>query len=215
MPERHVHVAEHFDTLAQQREASTLGMWVFIATELMIFGGLFFGYFVYRALYPDTFAEASKHLHLILATVNTAVLLTSSFTIALAVHAAEHRSRSLVRTFLLATAALGAVFLAIKGYEYYKEFAENLAPLFGQPFDWPGSEPGVAELFFNLYFVMTGLHALHLVAGITLVLWLVVYNRRRDDPAAVDRRVENVGLYWHFVDVVWVFLYPTLYLIDR
>lgn len=215
MAEAGAHVAEQFETRRQQRESATLGMWVFINTEVMIFGGLFLGYFVYRSLYPDAFGAASKHLDLALGTVNTAILLTSSFTMALAVHAAEARARRSVQAFLAATAALGAVFLAIKGYEYHKEFAENLAPFLGQPFQWPGNDPGRAELFFNLYFAMTGLHALHLAGGIMLVAWLMVYAGRRRDRAAVDRRVENVGLYWHLIDVVWVLLYPTLYLIDR
>jgi cytochrome c oxidase subunit 3 len=208
-------VAAQFETQRQQRQASTLGMWVFLNTEVMIFGGLFLAYFVYRALYPETFAAASKHLDLMLATFNTAVLLTSSLTIALAVHAAGTGSWRAMRALLAATAALGAVFLAIKGYEYAKEFAENLAPFLRQPFHWPGAEPGQAELFFNLYFLMTGLHALHLVGGISLVTWLIVRPIGRGGGAAMERLAENVGLYWHLIDVVWVFLYPTLYLIDR
>lgn len=206
-------VPHQFETLEQKHEVATLGMWVFLGTEVLLFGGLFFGYTAYRAAYPDVFAEASQHLKLWLATINTAVLLTSSLTMALAVHAAQEGGRRALVIFLLLTLLFGAVFLGIKGVEYYQEYQENLVPLQGFNFQYDGQSPRIAALFFQLYFVMTGLHAVHLIIGITLVggtailAWLGRFTPETYEP------VEIVGLYWHFIDVVWIFLFPLLYLI--
>jgi cytochrome c oxidase subunit 3 len=209
MSAMHTRIAEQFTSRAQQEFAATFGMWVFIASELLFFGPLLFGYFYLRVHYPEASAAASRHTDFVLGTVNTAVLLTSSFLIALAGHAAEGGRRRRARWLLAATAALGLAFLAIKGWEYHAEFTEHLFP--GRGFH--PSHGGVAqdmpgmELFFILYFATTGLHALHLTIGIVLCLWLAL--RLREEP------VEIVGLYWHFVDVVWIFLYPLLYLVGR
>jgi cytochrome c oxidase subunit 3 len=217
MPEHSAqpHVAMQFDDAEQQRISATLGMWVFLATEVLFFGGLFAGYTVYRSRFPAIWGEASRHLDILLGTVNTVVLLASSLTMALAVDAASAGRRNAIRWFLVATVVLGSVFLGIKGYEYFHKWEEALVP--GAAFQWKGdpSQAGPAELFFSFYFVMTGIHALHMVAGIGMlaVLWWQATEGRFS--AEYSTPVENVGLYWHFVDIVWVFLFPLLYLIER
>lgn len=212
---RHEHVAMQFDDAAQQEQAATLGMWAFLATEVLFFGGMFAGYLVYRMWYPMAWAEASRELDLVLGTVNTAVLLGSSFTVALAVRSAQINQIEELRRLLLITLALGIVFLGIKGYEYAHKAEEHLVP--GTGFQWEGVESaaGAAQLFFSFYFVMTGCHALHMVIGLGLlsVLWIQAGKGRFSSEYFTP--VENVGLYWHFVDIVWVFLFPLLYLIDR
>jgi cytochrome c oxidase subunit 3 len=188
-----------------------LGMWVFLASELLFFGGLFIAYFHGRAHWPQGWALASRHTDVVLGTVNTAVLLTSSAVVALA-HACEQhaRARRHVARLLAATAALGLLFLALKGVEYHAEWRERLLP--GPAFAL-AQTPG-AEQFFALYFVMTALHGVHMVAGIA-VLAAFAHGRRHRRPWADARHVEVGALYWHFVDVVWIFLYPLLYLVDR
>ena len=206
-------VAHHFDDAEQQHEASALGMWVFLATEVMFFGGLFAAYVVYRSFFPEAFAEASNHLDVRLGTFNTAVLIGSSLTMALGVHAGQlGRPRGIVG-WLVGTIALGSVFLGIKAWEYGHKFHEHLVP--GPHFAWHGPDPGHAEIFFGLYFTMTGVHALHMVIGIGLLSWLVRNARRGRFSAAYSTPVELTGLYWHFVDIVWIFLFPLLYLIGR
>lgn len=204
-------VAEQFDDLAQQRQAASLGMWIFLATEVLFFGALIAGYLVYRVLYPDTFGAASQQLDRIIGGVNTAILLTSSLTMALADHAAEHGAWRRLRLHLGFTAGLGILFLAIKGYEWHHEFVKNLAPIRGQPFVFAEGHPEHAEMFYNLYFSLTGLHALHLLIGVSIVLVLFIASWRT--KALLTAKIRITGLYWHFVDVVWVFLYPLLYLI--
>ena len=206
-------IAEQFDDLEQQRDASTLGMWVFLATEVMFFGALFLGYAVYRSLYPEVFAEASRHLNTLLGTINTAALLCSSLTMALAVQAAQRGLRQRIVLFLLATMALGVLFLGIKAFEYYLHYREQLMPLFGFPFVYDGSSPHNALLFFYLYYITTGLHALHLSLGIITVGVVALLTQRGWLWAQHSITVETVGLYWHFVDLVWIFLFPMLYLV--
>jgi cytochrome c oxidase subunit III len=207
------HLAHHFDDARQQREAGSLGMWIFLVTEIMFFGGLFTAYVIYRSLFPTSFAHASRHLNVALGTTNTVVLITSSLTMALAVWAAQtDRRRATVRA-LLATIGLGAVFLGIKAYEYAHKFHEGLVP--GPAFSYPGSDAPHAQLFFSLYFTMTGLHALHMVIGIGIMVWLLAAARAGRFSAAYHTPVEVTGLYWHFVDIVWIFLFPLLYLIGR
>ncbi len=206
-------VAPQFDDLEQQHEAGELGMWVFLATEVMFFGGLFLAYMVYRLNYEPVFATASHRLNLPLATFNTAVLLTSSLTMVLAVRAAALGARRTTALLLAATGLLGIAFLAIKFFEYYSEHREGLIPLFGLDFDWPIATAPQAALFFNLYFLMTGLHAVHMLVGLTVVavIGLAVWRGRLLGRRSMP--VHAVGLYWHFVDIVWVFLYPLLYLV--
>jgi len=206
-------LAHQFDSLEQQIEASTLGMWVFLVTEVLFFGGLFVTYAVYRARYPAAFAEASRELDVLLGGVNTAVLITSSLTMALAVRAAQLGRRRALVTMLTLTMLLGATFLGIKGVEYYHKFVEHHVP--GPAFRFQGEHAREAQIFFSLYFLMTGLHALHMVIGIGILLVMLVWSCRGIVTAEYYSPIEISGLYWHFVDIVWIFLFPLLYLIGR
>jgi cytochrome c oxidase subunit 3 len=206
--------AEQFDTAAQQEEASMLGMWTFLATELMFFGPLFFGYHYGRTHFPEGFAAASRHTDIMLGTINTAILLTSSMSMAIAVEARKLDAVRLAARMLLLTAALGVAFLVIKGVEYWKEWHEHLVPAAGFAFSEP-RHADAAQLFYFLYFGMTGLHALHLVIGIVLVLMFAIGLSRSECRFAAAERIEVAGLYWHFIDIVWIFLYPLLYLVGR
>jgi cytochrome c oxidase subunit III len=206
-------LAEPFPDLASQRLGVRLGVWAFLTTELLLFGGILCGYALYRVGEPALFAAASAHLDLALASINTAVLLTSSFTMA-AAHAAARAGRwPVCRALLLLTAALGLAFLTLKGVEYHHEWREQLLPLHGLRFEYPGPEGARAQLFFNLYLLGTGLHAIHLAAGIGLVAALAWQTRHRRPVARLGHRVVATGLYWHFVDVVWIFLFPLFYLV--
>lgn len=204
-------LAPQFDSLEQQHETRTLGMWVFLVTELMLFGGLFTVYAVYRVVYPEGFAEGSQHLATGLGAINTAVLIISSMTMALAVHSAQTGKRRALMLFLLLTMVLGAAFLAIKAVEYYAHYQERLVP--GIAFEYAGPESSAVTLFYLLYFAMTGLHAIHLTVGIGLVAAILIMSWRRYVSAEYWTPAELTGLYWHFVDIVWVFLFPLLYLI--
>ncbi len=206
-------VAHHFDDAEQQHEASTLGMWLFLVTEIMFFGGLFTAYVVYRTAFADAFAHASHHLDITLGATNTAVLIGSSLTMALAVHAAQVGNKRGLQLFLFLTIVLGSIFLGIKAIEYAHKFHEGHVP--GPFFLWEGPEAGNAELFFSLYFGMTGLHALHMVIGISILAILLVQANRGWYGPLYFTPVEITGLYWHFVDIVWIFLFPLLYLIGR
>jgi cytochrome c oxidase subunit 3 len=203
----HAAHAHHFDDALQQRDASTLGMWIFLVTEVMFFGGLFTAYVTYRALYPDAYAHASHHLDVYLGTFNTAVLITSSLTMALAVHSAETGRRGRLLLTLGLTALLGAVFLVVKAFEYADKFSHHLVP--GPAFAWPHAEEAPhVQLFYSLYFAMTGLHALHMVIGLGVLAWLVLAARRGRFGPAYATPVEVSGLYWHLVDIVWIYLVP-------
>src|SRR4051812_43251223 len=206
-------LAHQFDSLDQQKEASTLGMWVFLVTEVLFFGGLFLVYFVYRSWYPGAFAAASHELDVVLGTVNTAVLITSSLTMALAVHAAQEGQRRLLTIFLVLTMILGVVFLGIKGVEYYHKFVEHHVP--GPDFQFEKEYVRNAQLFFSLYFVMTGLHAVHMIIGLGIMTWMLIWSWRGVITQEYSNPIEISGLYWHFVDIVWIFLFPLLYLIGR
>ena len=188
-------------------------MWLFLVTEFMFFGGLFLAYFIYRSEHADDFAAGGHTMNVWLGTINTTVLLTSSLTMALAVDAAHHGRRQALMGLLGATIALGVVFLAIKTHEYQHKYHEHFIPFAGLPLseELQGS-PGMIT-FFNLYFLMTGLHAFHMVIGIGLLLVLVALAWRGRLPAERAVVVHNAGLYWHFVDLVWVYLFPFFYLI--
>jgi cytochrome c oxidase subunit 3 len=210
-------IAEQFSSRAQQDFARTFGMWVFIASELLFFGPLLFGYLYLRVRYPEACAAASRHTDFVLGTVNTALLLTSSLLVALAGQAAEGGRRRRAAWLLAATAALGLAFLLVKGWEYHAEFAEHLFPGRGFRPEHGGALqdlPGM-ELFFVLYFASTGLHALHLTIGIAACLLLAAGLRKAAPAGPSSEAVELTGLYWHFVDLVWIFLYPLLYLVGR
>jgi cytochrome c oxidase subunit 3 len=205
---------EQFDTEAQQKDASTLGMWIFLITEIMFFGGMFLAYTVYRRWYPEVFAVASSSLNVYIGAANTVVLLCSSFTMVMAVRAAQLGKQKAIVWFLILTLVLGGVFLAVKGYEWNEKFVEHHVP--GATFHFQGiAQQGPAQLFFTLYFVMTGLHALHMVIGVGLLIMLIVLARKGRFRPSYMTPVDVVGLYWHFVDIIWIFLFPLLYLIDR
>jgi cytochrome c oxidase subunit III len=205
--------AHQFDDLEQQHEADTLGMWTFLATEVLFFGGLFAASVVYRGLYPAAWAEASHHTQFWLGTINTAVLLCSSLSMALSVDAAQAGRSRAVALLLALTALLGTAFLGVKAYEYYLEYADRLVP--GLNFAFEGANAGPVRLFFTLYFIMTGLHAVHLTIGIAIMAVLAVLAWRGRFGDGRYMPVEIAGLYWHFIDVVWVFLYPLIYLVGH
>ncbi len=204
----------HFDSPEQQKEAAALGMWVFLVTELLFFGGLILAYTIYRWEYARAFAQASHHMDIALGTVNTVVLICSSLTMAMAVHSAAAGRRKLLIGFLVGTMLLGAAFLAIKAVEYTDHIRHHLFPGPGFRYPVPG-DARAAEMFFSLYFAMTGLHALHMIVGLGILATLLVLARRGRFTAAYHTPIEISGLYWHFVDIVWIFLFPLLYLIGR
>ena len=190
-------------------------MWTFLVTEVMFFGGLFGGYTVYRSLYPEAFAEASRLLDYRLGAINTAVLICSSLSMVLAVRAAQLSQRRSLIVYLIMTIILGSVFLGNKVIEYSHKFHEHLVP--GPHFGPKAAlaDPQHAQLFFSFYFAMTGLHALHMIIGIAILAVLVVQSWRGRFSSDYFAPVDLTGLYWHFVDVVWIFLFPLLYLIAR
>jgi len=201
----------HFDSPEQQKTASTLGMWLFLVTEIMFFGGMFTCYIVYRTFYPTAFAAASHELDITMGAINTAVLICSSLTMVLAVSAAQMGQRKSTVAFLILTIALGAVFLGIKAVEYHEKFVHHHVP--GPSFHFDGPDPANAQLFFSIYFAMTGVHALHMVIGIVLLAILAVRAQRGIFTTEYYTPIDMTGLYWHFVDIVWIFLFPLLYLL--
>jgi cytochrome c oxidase subunit 3 len=209
----HPFLQHHFEDLGQQHEASTLGMWMFLTTEILFFGGVLCAYWVYRIMYPEAWALGAAQQNWKLGAVNTIVLIVSSLTMALAVRAAQLGSRRWTVLMLVLTLIFGTMFLAIKGYEYHAHFEEGLFP--GDHFSWnhvPGLAPKV-QLFMVFYFGMTGLHAIHMIIGAGLLLWMIWRAWRNHFGPEYYAPVEVMGLYWHFVDIVWIFLFPFLYLI--
>ena len=202
---------EQFSEMPQQKEAATLGMWTFLATEVLFFSALFLGYIIYRHAYPQAFVLASHQTIVLCGTLNTAILLTSSLTMALAVQAAKENDNRWLFRYLLITVLFGIAFLAVKGIEYHQDLDDHL---------WPGPHfkaglPPEAQIFWVLYWVMTGVHAIHVTVGIVLISIMAWLARRRKFSDSYYTPVENTGLYWHFVDIVWIFLYPLLYLVHR
>jgi len=205
-----------FRDLNQQHEAAVLGMWAFLATEVMFFGALFLGVGAYHVLYPEACEKASAKLNWMVGGINTVVLLVSSLFMALAVHHAKHGNRRPLMWYLGLTAALGGVFLCLKGFEYYTDFRDNLVP--GVRFDdheWreQGVDPGRVKLFLLFYWIMTALHGLHVTIGACAVLVMLELARRNTFTPPYYAPVDVTGLYWHFVDLVWIFLLPMLYLL--
>ncbi len=212
----------HFVTESQQKNAASLGMWVFLAQEVMFFGGMICAYLVYRYKYFGDFGSASQTLNIWYGTINTAGLICSSLTVVLAVRAAQLGKRKALVTWLLLTIVLGIAFLGIKGIEYYEKFENHHVP--GPSFAYTGTVPSHpnlpanprhAEIYFSLYFAMTGMHALHMIVGVGLFSTLAFFAWRGKYSAEYYTPIENAGLYWHFVDIVWIYLFPLLYLIDR
>ncbi len=206
-------LAHQFEDAAQQRDAATLGMWIFLATEVLFFGAMFLGYTVYRIGSPHVFQAASNHTLVLAGTVNTALLLISSFTMVLGVRAAKGLRPRATAGFLALTALLGVVFLTIKGFEYRHEVYEGLWP--GHHFHIDGMDSPVARMFFYLYFLMTGVHAFHVVIGVGMLSLFTLRALFGFQPAKLVTSVELLGLYWHFVDLVWIFLFPLIYLAGR
>jgi cytochrome c oxidase subunit 3 len=234
--EEHEHVVlpqhrHHFETEEQQREAGSFGMWLFLLTEIMFFGGMFFAYLLYRNWYYPAFAAASNQLSVPLGAFNTVVLITSGFCMALGVWASEVRKKGLLVLMLILTTFFGLVFLGVKTVEYHEKYEKHHIPgdsfsisMFTNPAAYPETKdekplaPDMAQktqIFFFLYFAMTGMHALHMIIGIGLLAWLIKRANRGDFTEGYVAPIENFGLYWHFVDIVWLFLFPLLYLINR
>lgn len=204
----------HFDDVEQQRESSTLGMWVFLLTEIMFFGGMFGSYTVYRNMYPGAFESASRFMNVTLGGLNTAVLITSSLTMVLAVRSAQIGSKKMLILFLILTLILGGVFLGIKYDEYHEKWVDHHVPGPGFRFD-DAQYTHQAQILFFLYFAMTGMHAIHMVVGVGLLTTLIVMAARDRFSVEWYTPVDMIGLYWHFVDIVWIFLFPLLYLIGH
>jgi cytochrome c oxidase subunit III len=213
----------HFASEEQQRNAASLGMWMFLGTEIMFFGGMFAGYLIYRLIYFPEFAAGSRSLNLVVGTVNTAVLICSSLTVALSVRASQLGRRKQLLGLLIATMLFGCAFLGIKGYEWHHEYTEHHIPTFND-FDArnlipenPGLhlDPTRTKLFFSLYFALTGVHAAHMLVGIGIFIVITIMAWRGKITPKYNTPLEIAGLYWHFVDVVWIYLFPLLYLIDR
>ncbi|MBV8279195.1 MAG: cytochrome c oxidase subunit 3 [Verrucomicrobia bacterium] len=201
---------EHFSDIEQQRETSTAGIWVFIGSEIMFFGALILAFSVYRFSYAREFAEGAAELNLLLGGINTAILFTSGLTMSLAATANRMGWKGSTLILLLTTALLGVVFLGIKVFEYHEDWTKRLFP--GPGFNWTDSDSPQVQLFFVLYFIMTGIHALHLIVGVGVVVviaWLALRDRIH---AGHFMPLDVAGLYWHFVDLVWVFLFALLYL---
>jgi cytochrome c oxidase subunit 3 len=213
----------HFATEEQQRNASSFGMWIFLGTEVMFFGGLFVSYLIYRLWYFGDFGAASKSIDATLGATNTAVLICSSLTVVLAIWGAQTANRKLMIGSLILTMLFGLAFLGIKGKEYKDKFEEHHVP--GASFSFekvpiPGhpdqyANPRHAQIFFALYFIMTGLHALHMVVGLGIFTWLLTMAWKGRFTPEYHTPLEIGGLYWHFVDIIWIYLFPLLYLIDR
>lgn len=204
-------VPNPFHDQAQRRIANQLGMWTLLATEVLLFGGMFLAYTAYRITYPAAFSEGSRHLEFWKGTINTAVLLTSSLFMALGDAMIKRGKRNALQACLVVTAALGILFLGIKFSEYHAMYREHLVP--GVRYTPQG--PAQMQLFLFLYFAMTGLHAIHMMIGVGVLSWLMWMNHRGQLSPEKHEPVVMVGLYWHFVDCVWIFLYPLLYLIPR
>jgi cytochrome c oxidase subunit III len=220
--QHHPELLHHFAEPQQQEDSASLGMWIFLGTEVMFFGGLFCAYLIYRLAYFGDFAAASQTLSWKLGATNTAVLICSSLTVVFAVYAAQQGKRTMLIGSLVLTIILGFAFLGIKATEYAEKFEKHHVP--GPSFQFdnvpvPGhpdqmANPGHAQIYFALYFIMTGLHALHMIIGIGFFTWLLFAAWRGRFTPEYNTPVEMGGLYWHFVDIVWIYLFPLLYLID-
>ena len=210
------YVKHHFVNAAQQIDADTLGMWTFLITEVLFFGGMFAAYAVYRNLYPDAFAATSEFMNVKIGAANTAVLICSSLTMAMAVRSAQLSKRKALIGYLIGTLIFGSIFLIVKGFEYHAKYVERLIP--GPNFGPEHLAPQFmhhAQILFFLYFCMTGMHAVHMIVGAGLLTFLIIQAYRNVFNANNFVTVEMIGLYWHFVDVVWIFLFPLLYLIGH
>jgi cytochrome c oxidase subunit 3 len=208
---RPAHLAHHFSEVGQQKDSAKLGMWIFLLTEILLFGGLFRAYAVYRSWNPDMFYNAHKFLNVYLGTVNTFVLISSSLTIALAIHYIRLGRRRAAIVGLTLTIIFAIGFLVIKYFEYSHKF--HLGQLPGKYYTFTGVEGSNPHIFFSIYFMMTGLHGLHVMAGIGIITWVLVKTVKGRFTPEYYTPMELTGLYWHLVDIIWIFLFPLLYLV--
>ncbi|MCC5939957.1 MAG: cytochrome c oxidase subunit 3 family protein [Balneolaceae bacterium] len=206
------HLKHYFVDSDQQFEASKMGMWVFLVTEILFFGGLFVAYIVYRSWYPELYLLASEELDTFWGAVNTAVLIGSSLTVAMAIRSAQLNQIKGLIINLWITIGLACTFMVIKYFEYSEKFAKGILP--GSAYSYDGVEHEKANIFFSIYYMMTGLHGIHVLIGIGLMIWLVFKAKKKVFHSGYYTPVEITGLYWHLVDVIWIFLFPLLYLID-
>lgn len=207
----HPHLAHHFKSMAHQFEAAKLGVWLFLCTEILMFGGLFVGYLVYHSLYPEMFAEGATHLDWRLGATNTVVLLISSFTMAMGIHYAQTNQRQKSWNMLLVTVICAAIFMVIKYFEYSHKIHLGLTP--GQFFSFKDASASNLALYFSFYFVMTGIHGSHVLVGMGLIIWCMIRTKRGDFDSENYAFVEGTGLFWHLVDLIWIYLFPLLYLV--
>lgn len=206
------HVQHHFVDSDQQFESAKMGMWVFLVTEILFFGGLFLAYIAYRAWYPELYILASEELNTFWGAVNTAVLIGSSLTVAMAIRSAQlNQIKGLIYNLYI-TIGLAFTFMVIKYFEYTHKFHLGIFP--GEYYTYEGIEHEKANIFFSIYYMMTGMHGIHVLIGIGLMIWLVVKAKRGVFSSSYYTPVEITGLYWHLVDIIWIFLFPLLYLID-
>ena len=201
----------HFSEMEQQYDAGKIGMWLFLVTEILLFGGLFVGYGIMQSMHPEAWVAAHHHLDRTLGSLNTVVLLVSSFTMVMAVHSAKNANRKATIVFLTLTLVCAAVFLGVKYMEYSHKFHEGLLP--GKFYSHHGDAVPGQFMFFSFYFMMTGLHGLHILGGMAAIGWVLRRAVRGDFSRAYYTPVDLVGLYWHLVDLIWIYLFPLLYLI--
>lgn len=206
------HLHHHFVDSDQQFSAAKFGMWIFLATEILFFGGLFAAYIIYRAWYPELFTMASEELNTLWGGVNTVVLIGSSLTVAMAIKSAQLNQKRNIAINLGITIALAAIFMVIKYFEWTHKFHLGIFP--GEFYTFEGISHPQANIFFSLYYLMTGLHGLHVIIGIGLMAWLLKRSLNGDFDSQYYTPVEITGLYWHLVDIIWIFLFPLFYLID-
>lgn len=206
------HLQHHFVDSDQQFDAAKLGMWIFLATEVLMFGGLFAAYIIYRAWHPELFTLASVELDTLLGGINTIVLIGSSLTVALAIRSAQLNKQKQIIINLVITIALACVFMIIKYFEYTHKFELGIFP--GRYYEYGGIDHPQANIFFSIYYLMTGLHGIHVTIGIGLMIWLIVRAGKGQFGSEYYTPIEITGLYWHLVDIIWIFLFPLFYLID-
>jgi cytochrome c oxidase subunit 3 len=206
------HVQHHFVDSEQQFDSAKLGMWLFLVTEILFFGGLFVAYIVYRAWNPELFTMAATQLDTLMGGINTLVLIGSSLTMALAIRAAQTDNPSASIKYLASTVALAFVFMVIKYFEYTHKFELGIFP--GENYTFTGIDHPKANIFFSIYYMMTGLHGIHVIIGIGIITWLIIKTKKGAFNSSYYTPVEITGLYWHLVDIIWIFLFPLLYLID-
>lgn len=208
---RPAYLQHHFSDTTQQAEAAKLGMWVFLLTEILLFGGLFAAYSIFRSWNPEMFYNAHKYLDVTLGSINTAVLITSSVTMALAVRSMQLGKKQETLALLWSTLILASVFLVIKYFEYSHKF--HLGQLPGKYYTFVGVEGNNPHIFFSIYFIMTGLHGFHVIAGMIVITWMIIKTSRNKFSPEYYTPLELTGLYWHLVDLIWIYLFPLLYLI--